>query len=85
MKQALKRGTIFQAIVGVPGPDVETGIVVECVRPGHHRVMRVNYMDGSIYEAETSSFLNPGILYPGQAGSGEVERLRKALDKESGE
>jgi len=85
MKQALTTGTLFQVVVGVPGPDMETGIVIECLEPGKHRVLRMNIFDGSISEDVTTATLYPTIPYPGQFRQEDADKLRAALsdDKET--
>lgn len=85
MKQSLERGTIFQMVAALPGPDMATGIVVECIEPGTHRILLVNFTDGSIFEHTSDAMLYPSIPYPGQFEQLDADKLRAALSKEPGD
>jgi len=79
--QALAAGTIFQIVVGLPGPDMATGIVLENIAPGRHRCLVMNIMDGSIYEEVTAAFLYDEIPYLGQFKQEDADKLTAAAKK----
>lgn len=79
--EELEAGTGFSWIVGMPGPDLEQGIVLECLGPGRHRIMFRIYGKGPWIEAEKTCQLYPLNSWPGQVREGEPEALRAEFER----
>src|SRR5690606_984853 len=82
----MKPGSEFQIIVGMPGPDIDTGIILSVLEDGSYKTVVSNSWTGEIeeriYPAEKIN--KEGLPYPGQAAQylGRLRAYAKAWERE---
>ena len=81
--EELEPGTIFSWVVGMPGPDIDQGVVLECLGPGVHRVLFKCWGRGPWLEKTTTASLYPDHPYPGQVSAPVVEMLKQEWSRRS--